>query len=87
MDGVYHPYTTILQCVRSVSHADYAYSPAYLIDWLDGGMICLAMFTMNIFHPGLLLGTADAWRPIVPAPVPPQADLKAAMSHADDKGV
>ncbi|KAI0711086.1 RTA1 like protein-domain-containing protein [Fomitopsis betulina] len=53
-------------------------------NWLDGGMICLAMFAMNIFHPGLLLGSAEAWRLIVPSLAPPQADLKEAMSHADE---
>lgn len=26
------------------------------IDWLDGGMITLAMYTMNLLHPGRLLG-------------------------------
>ena len=25
-------------------------------DWLDGGMITLAFFTINFFHPGLLIG-------------------------------
>ncbi|KAI0827219.1 RTA1-domain-containing protein [Trametes gibbosa] len=28
---------------------------------LDGAMIVLAMFTLNFFHPGLLLGKADRW--------------------------
>lgn len=27
----------------------------YELDVLDGGMIVLAMFTLNIFHPGFLL--------------------------------
>lgn len=31
-------------------------------DWLDGGMITLAMFTLNIFHPGFLLGHANTWK-------------------------
>lgn len=26
------------------------------IDWLDGGMITLAFFTINFFHPGMLVG-------------------------------
>lgn len=30
-------------------------------DWLDGGMITLATFTTNIFHPGVLLGPGRAW--------------------------
>ncbi|KAF9808683.1 hypothetical protein IEO21_07795 [Rhodonia placenta] len=30
-------------------------------DWLDGGMITLAMFTVNFFHPGFLLGPARTW--------------------------
>ncbi|GJE99943.1 RTA1 domain-containing protein [Phanerochaete sordida] len=30
-------------------------------DWLDGGMITLATFTVNIFHPGLLLGRGNRW--------------------------
>ncbi|KAI9058095.1 RTA1-domain-containing protein [Trametes sanguinea] len=29
---------------------------------LDGAMIVLAMFTLNFFHPGLLLGKADEWK-------------------------
>ena len=52
------------------------YSPLYMIDWLDGGMVCLAMFTMNVFHPGLLLGKADTWTPIAPAPASSQTDVK-----------
>ena len=32
------------------------------LDWLDGGMITLATFTINFFHPGFLLGRADTWR-------------------------
>ncbi|KAI0746425.1 RTA1 like protein-domain-containing protein [Daedaleopsis nitida] len=28
---------------------------------LDGAMIVLAMFTLNFFHPGFLLGKADTW--------------------------
>lgn len=30
-------------------------------DWLDGGMIVLAMFAVNIFHPGFLLGPGKTW--------------------------
>ncbi|KZT64813.1 RTA1-domain-containing protein [Daedalea quercina L-15889] len=37
-------------------------------DWLDGGMICLAIFVVNIFHPGLLLGKADAWKTVAVTP-------------------
>ncbi|KAI9058096.1 RTA1-domain-containing protein [Trametes sanguinea] len=29
---------------------------------LDGAMIVLAMFTLNFFHPGLLLGNAEQWK-------------------------
>ncbi|CDO77347.1 hypothetical protein BN946_scf184786.g8 [Trametes cinnabarina] len=29
---------------------------------LDGAMIVLAMFTLNFFHPGLLLGKAHQWK-------------------------
>ena len=32
-----------------------------LLDVLDGTMIVLAMFTLNILHPGLLLGRAYTW--------------------------
>ncbi|OSD07748.1 RTA1-domain-containing protein [Trametes coccinea BRFM310] len=31
---------------------------------LDGAMIVLAMFTLNLFHPGLLLGKAAQWKRI-----------------------
>ncbi|GJE86154.1 RTA1 domain-containing protein [Phanerochaete sordida] len=31
-------------------------------DWLDGGMITLATFTINIFHPGFLLGRGETWK-------------------------
>ncbi|KAI0327744.1 RTA1-domain-containing protein [Cubamyces sp. BRFM 1775] len=37
---------------------------------LDGAMIVLAMFTVNLFHPGLLLGKADRWN----AKSPSEAD-------------
>ena len=30
-------------------------------DVLDGAMIVLASFTLNFFHPGLLLGRGDTW--------------------------
>lgn len=30
-------------------------------DWLDGGMITLAMFSLNFFHPGYLLGRRHVW--------------------------
>jgi hypothetical protein len=26
------------------------------LDWLDGAMVLLAIYTLNIFHPGFLLG-------------------------------
>ena len=80
MDGIHHSYTEILQCVTSSLKID-QYSLVWLIDWLDGGMICLAMFTMNVFHPGLLLEKADAGSPIAPTPAPTEADLKAAALH------
>ena len=32
-----------------------------LTDWLDGGMIVLATFTINICYPGFLLGRGDMW--------------------------
>ena len=32
-----------------------------MIDWLDGGMITLAMFCLNFFHPGYLLGKRHVW--------------------------
>ena len=32
-----------------------------MIDWLDGGMIKLAMFCLNFFHPGYLLGKRHVW--------------------------
>ena len=31
------------------------------LDVLDGAMIVLAMYTLNFFHPGRLIGRADAW--------------------------
>ncbi|EPS93213.1 hypothetical protein FOMPIDRAFT_1044241 [Fomitopsis schrenkii] len=30
-------------------------------NWLDGGMITLAMFSLNFFHPGYLLGRRHVW--------------------------
>ncbi|CCM06794.1 uncharacterized protein FIBRA_09094 [Fibroporia radiculosa] len=30
-------------------------------DWLDGGMVALAMFAINVFHPGRLLGPRSTW--------------------------
>ena len=30
-------------------------------DIFDGAMIVLAMYTLNFFHPALLLGNADKW--------------------------
>lgn len=32
------------------------------VDWLDGGMITLATFTINIFYPGFLLGPGPTWK-------------------------
>ena len=34
----------------------WAFSESIQPDWLDGAMIVLAMYTLNIFHPGRLLG-------------------------------
>lgn len=31
-------------------------------DILDGGMITLATFCMNVLHPGFLLGNGRTWR-------------------------
>ncbi|KIP03964.1 hypothetical protein PHLGIDRAFT_214753 [Phlebiopsis gigantea 11061_1 CR5-6] len=31
-------------------------------NWLDGGMITLATFSINIFHPGFLLGKRHVWK-------------------------
>ncbi|KZT00333.1 RTA1-domain-containing protein [Laetiporus sulphureus 93-53] len=31
-------------------------------DWLDGGMISLAMFAVNVFHPGILIGPVEQWK-------------------------
>jgi len=31
-------------------------------DWLDGGMITLAIFTINFLHPGVLLGHGRTWK-------------------------
>ncbi|TFY57325.1 hypothetical protein EVJ58_g7088 [Rhodofomes roseus] len=30
-------------------------------NWLDGGMVALAMFTLNCIHPGLILGPTETW--------------------------
>ena len=32
------------------------------VDVLDGGMVTLAIFTYNFFHPGYLLATSDKER-------------------------
>lgn len=32
------------------------------LDVLDGGMITLAFYCMNIFHPGCLLGNGKEWK-------------------------
>lgn len=31
-------------------------------NWLDGGMITLAMFCLNVLHPGYLLGKRETWK-------------------------
>ncbi|CCM03424.1 uncharacterized protein FIBRA_05555 [Fibroporia radiculosa] len=44
----------------------YINSTQHFFDWLDGGMIVLAMFTVNVFHPGFLLGRANVWNTTLP---------------------
>ena len=34
----------------------------FLPDVLDGAAIVVAMFVLNAFHPGMLLGKAHTWR-------------------------
>jgi hypothetical protein len=29
------------------------------LDWLDGGMVTLALYTLNFFHPGFLVKKDD----------------------------
>ncbi|PCH41942.1 RTA1-domain-containing protein [Wolfiporia cocos MD-104 SS10] len=36
-------------------------------NWMDGGMITLAIFTVNFLHPGYLLGHGDEWNAPMPA--------------------
>ena len=46
----------------AVSFWDHAkYLPCYDVVVFDGTMIVLAMVTLNVFHPGLLLEKADTW--------------------------
>ncbi|KAH9829049.1 RTA1 like protein-domain-containing protein [Rhodofomes roseus] len=40
----------------------YIISTQRYLNWLDGGMITLAMFCLNLFHPGYLLGKRDTWK-------------------------
>ncbi|KAI0721809.1 RTA1 like protein-domain-containing protein [Fomitopsis betulina] len=51
---------------RTIELADgfrgYIMSIERYFDWLDGGMVTLAMFSMNFLHPGQLLGPASAWK-------------------------
>ncbi|KAL7284369.1 hypothetical protein ACG7TL_001659 [Trametes sanguinea] len=37
---------------------------------LDGAMIFLAMFTLNVFHPGILMGKADTWNGLNSSDIP-----------------
>ncbi|KAH9912224.1 RTA1 like protein-domain-containing protein [Fomitopsis serialis] len=38
-------------------------------DWLDGGMVAFAMFTLNSVHPGVFLGPGRTWNAKADAPV------------------
>jgi hypothetical protein len=38
---------------------EYADSALLLIDWLDGGMVTIAICTLNFIHPGVYLKIAD----------------------------
>ncbi|TFY57327.1 hypothetical protein EVJ58_g7087 [Rhodofomes roseus] len=40
----------------------YIISTQRYFNWLDGGMITLAMFCLNLFHPGYLLGKRNTWK-------------------------
>ncbi|CCM06469.1 uncharacterized protein FIBRA_08734 [Fibroporia radiculosa] len=44
----------------------YINTTQHFFDWLDGGMIVLAMFTINFFHLGFLLGHANVWNATPP---------------------
>lgn len=43
----------------TVLAGEYAYSALLLIDWLDGGMVTIAICTLNFIHPGVYLDIAD----------------------------
>lgn len=52
-----HRCISVSFCPISVRGSD---SDVIILDVLDGGMIVLAMYTLNIFHPGfLLIDTAE----------------------------
>jgi len=38
-------------------------------DWLDGGMVVFAMFTLNFAHPGVFLGSGRSWNAKADVPV------------------
>ncbi|KZT64812.1 RTA1-domain-containing protein [Daedalea quercina L-15889] len=40
----------------------YIISTQHYFNWLDGGMIALAMFCLNFLHPGYLLGKRHTWK-------------------------
>lgn len=61
MDRVHHHYTTLLQYVSPSSRLSAFPVSLGTTDWLDGGMITLAMFCLNFFHPGYLLGKRHVW--------------------------
>ncbi|KAH9912222.1 RTA1 like protein-domain-containing protein [Fomitopsis serialis] len=40
----------------------YIITTQHYFNWLDGGMITLAMFCLNVLHPGYLLGKRETWK-------------------------
>ncbi len=44
-------------------------------DVLDGAMIVLAMYTLNVFHPGFLLGRANVWSSANKTPSEADSDI------------
>jgi hypothetical protein len=54
----YHD-SALLRYVIIHFHQDYVDNTLRSIDWLDGAMVTLAIYTLNFFHPGIWLNKAD----------------------------
>lgn len=58
------------------------YSPS---DVLDGGMVTLATFALNIFYPGILLGDGSQWKARRASKSQTSTDIETPDHHSLDR--